>query len=286
MRTLTSCTVAVTIVCGLASSAAAQAPTPTQIAAPTPGPKLPDNLFVNAQTPIGGDSTSRGAGLEWLHPLSTTTALQFGGSVGTSKGGWFSYGRAGGMVRLFSTTLAGALDLGGGGEGNSRFSYTRARSDLTVPTGYKPLYAQLEVDHIRLAGNVATGFRIGGMYQVTPRLSVRANAHGYMSRYDAVYENPTEIIHESGYVLNPAGSARADYGTVKWKVLAGFFASKRPTLTATNVDLAPAMHATRTTFAGVQVRAGAQDLIGVVDVSEQPSGTVTTLMVSVKVPLQ
>jgi hypothetical protein len=286
MKPLTSYVVAGLIICGIASNAGAQAPTPTQLAAPTPGPALPDNLFVSAQTPIGGDSTSRGAGLEWLHPLSTTSALQFGGSVGTSKGGWFSYGRAGGMLRVFSATLAGAVDLGGGGEGNSDFSYTRARGDLTVPTGYKPLFAQVEVDHIRLAGNVTTGFRIGGMYQVTPRLSVRANAHGYMSRYEAVYENPTEIIHESGYVLNPAGSVRADYGTVKWKTLAGLFFSKRPALTATNVNLAPAMHATRTTFVGMQVRAGAQDLVGVVDVSEQPSGTVTTLMVSVKVALQ
>jgi hypothetical protein len=86
--------------------------------------------------------------------------------------------------------------------------------------------------------------------------------------------------------VSPAGSVRADYGRVNWRLLGGFFFSEKPTLASNAVDLTPSMHATRTTFVGMQVRAGAQDLVGVVDVSEQPSGTVTTLMVSVKVPLQ
>lgn len=286
MRTLSSCAVALAIVCGLAANATAQAPTPVQLSTPTPGPKTPDNLFFSAQAPVAGDSTSRGGGVEWLHPLTTKGALQSGAFFGSSAGGWYSYGRVGGMVRLFSSSLAGAVDLGGGSEGVRKFSYTRARSDLTLPTGYAPLLAQAEVDHIRMAGNISTGLRLGAMYQVTRRFSVRANAHGYLSAYESVYEEANAIVTESGYVLNPAGSFRADYGDVKWKVLGGFFVSKRPTLTSAAIELAPSMHATRTTFVGLQIRVGAQDLVSVVDVSEQPSGSVTTLMLSVKVPLQ
>jgi hypothetical protein len=270
MKPLTSSVVAVSIVCSLASGAAAQAPTPTQLATPAPGPKTPDNLFVNAQAPIGGDSTSRGAGLEWLHPTTDKTALQLGGSFGKSAGGWFSYGRAGGILRHASLTFAGAVDLGGGREGGGGFSYTRARGEVTTPTRLPRLHAQGEVDHIRVAGNVVTGLRFGGMYQVTPHISTRANFHAYVAGGD----------------VSPAGSVHADYSTGKWRALGGIFFSKKPTLTTDAIDLAPAMHATRTTFAGISVRAGAQDLVGVVDVSEQPSGTVTTLMLSVKVPLQ
>ena len=286
MRPLTSYCVAVVIVFGSAQHAAAQAPTPAQLATPTPSAKMPDNLFVSGQTPIGGDSSSRGASVEWLHPMTTTTALQMGGTVGKSQSGWFSYLRAGGMTRLMSMTFASTVDLGGGQNSGNEFTYRRARGELTLPTGFTPLLAQAEADYISLAGNVATGLRLGAIYQVTSRLSIRANAHGYLSKYDAHYETATEIVDETGYVLNPAGSVRADYGSVKWKLLAGVFLSKRPALTTDAVTFAPSMHATRTTFAGLQVRAGAQDLIGVVDVSEQPGGRITTLMVSVKVPLQ
>jgi hypothetical protein len=270
MSTRLSFAVALVIMLGAGHTASAQAPTPAQLATPVPGPKTPDNLFVSGQTPIGGDSSSRGAGLEWLHPMNPTAALQAGGFMGKSAGGWFSYGRMGGMVRHASTTYAGALDLGGGRESGSSFSYTRARGEVTIPTPLPQLLAQGEVDHIRVAGNVVTGLRFGGAYQVTPRLSTRANLHTYIS----------------GGELSSAGSVRADYGTVKWRVLGGVFFSKKPALNSDAVDLTPSMHATRTTFAGVQVHAGAQDLVGVVDVSEQASGTVTTLMVSVKVPLQ
>jgi hypothetical protein len=259
------------IVCGLPVSALAQAPTPTQLTTPAPGPKTPDNLFVSGQTPVGGESTSRGAGVEWLHPMNATTALQAGGFMGKSAGGWFSYGRLGGMLRHASLTYAGALDLGGGREGGSKFSYTRARGEVTMPTGLPHLLAQGEVDHIRVAASVVTGLRAGAVYQVTPRLSTRTNFHAYVS---------------GDGDFSPAGSVRADYGTVHWRVLGGLFFSKKPTLSSNAVDLTPSMHATRTTFVGMQVRAGAQDLVGVVDVSEQPSGSITTLMLSVKVPLQ
>jgi hypothetical protein len=258
------------LLCSLPSPAMAQAPTPAQLTTPAPGPKTPDNLFVSGQTPIGGDSTSRGAGVEWLHPMNATTALQAGGFMGKSAGGWFTYGRLGGMLRHASLTYAGAVDLGGGREGGNGFSYTRARGEVTIPSGLPQFLTQGEVDHIRVAGNVVTGLRAGGVYQVTPRLSTRANFHAYVGGGD----------------VSPAGSVRADYGTAEWRVLGGVFFSKKPTLASNAVDLTPSMHATRTTFVGMQVRAGAQDLVGVVDVSEQPSGSVTTLMLSVKVPLQ
>jgi hypothetical protein len=286
MRHLTCYSVAALILIGVPTGAAAQAPAPVQLSTPAPGPKTPDNVFFSGQTPVAGDSSSRGAGIEWLHPVKTTSALQSGAFLGSSAGGWYAYGRVGGMVRLLSTTVAGAVDLGGGSEGDHQFAYTRGRGELTVPTGLAALLAQAEVDHIRLATSVSTGLRLGAVYQLTPRLSLRANAHGYLSAYESVYEESDAIIHESGYVLNPAGSVRADYSAVKWGVLAGLFVAKRPTLISNAVYLAPSMHATRTTFVGMQVRVGAQDLVGVVDVSEQPSGSVTTLMVSVKVPLQ
>jgi hypothetical protein len=260
---------AASIVVGVTTGASAQAPQPSAIAQAPPGPALPDALFVSGQTPVGDASSSRGAGIEWLHPTTAATTLQAGGFMGKSAGGWFSYGRVGGMLRRSSAIVAGAFDLGGGRESVATFTYTRARAELTVPGGSPRVLAQGEVDHIRVAGNIVTGLRFGGAYQVTPRLSARANLHEYVSGGD----------------ISPAGSVRADYGTVNWRVLGGLFFSKKPTL-ASDAILAPSLHATRTTFVGLQVRAGAQDLVGVVDVSEQPSGRITTVLLSVRVPLQ
>jgi len=232
--------------------------------------KRVDNLFVSGQTAVGGDATSRGGGAEWLHPTSDLETLDVGAFVGTSAGGWFTYGRLGGILARPRATLSGALDLGGGKEGRVRFSYTRARTEVDVPLGSPRALAQTEVDHIRVAGNIVTGFRFGGAFQVTPRFSTTISSHTYVSGGDA----------------SPAGSVRGDYATGRWRVLGGMFFSKRPSLSSTAVDLSPTLHATRTTFAGMQVRAGAQEIVGVVDVSEQPRGRVATVLLSVRVPLQ
>jgi hypothetical protein len=236
----------------------------------TVAPTGPDNLFFSGQTALADETTSRGGGVEWLHPASIATTLDVGGFMGTSVGGWFSYGRIGAIRRQGSVTLAGALDLGGGRESRARFAYTRARGEVNVPIGSPRVLGQGEVDHIRVAGTVVTGLRGGSAFQVTPRLSLRGNVHAYVSGGD----------------VSPAGSIRGDYGTEQWRVLAGTFFSKRPTLPSDAVDLSPSLHATRSNFVGVQVRAGAQDLIGVLDVSEQPRGRVATLLLSVRVPLQ
>jgi hypothetical protein len=244
----------------------------TSIATPQAAvvPSGPDNLFFSGQTALADESTSRGGGVEWLHPASLSTTLDVGGFMGKSVGGWFSYGRVGVIRRQASVTLAGALDLGGGRESGARFSYTRARGEVNVPIGSPRLLTQGEVDHIRVAGNVVTGLRGGSAMQITPRFSLRANIHAYVSGAD----------------VSPAGSIRGDYGTAQWRVLAGTFCSKRPTLPSDAVDLSPSLHATRTYFVGLQGRAGAQDLIGVLDISEQPRGRVATLLLSLRVPLQ
>jgi hypothetical protein len=253
---------------GAARSVVAQ----TSIATPqaTAAPSGPDNLFFSGQTALGDAMTSRGAGVEWLHPASMATTLDIGGFMGKSVGGWFSYGRVGAIRRQSPLTLSGALDLGGGRESERRFSYTRARGEVDVPIGSPRVLGQGEVDHIRVAGNVVTGLRGGAAFQVTPRLGLRGNVHAYVSGGD----------------VSPAGSIRGDYGTAQWRVLAGTFFSKRPTLSSDAVDLSPSLHATRTTFVGAQVRAGAQDLVVVLDISEQPRGRVATLLLSLRVPLQ
>ncbi len=253
---------------GSVRSATAQ----TSIATPqaTVAPSGPDNLFFSGQAALADETTSRGGGVEWLHPASAITTLDVGGFMGKSVGGWFSYGRIGAIRRQASVILSGALDLGGGRESSARFSYTRARGEVDVPIGSPRVLGHAEVDHIRVAGNVVTGLRGGGALQVTPRLSLRASAHAYVS----------------GAEVSPAGSIRGDYGTEQWRVLAGTFFSKRPTLSSDAVNLSPSLHATRTNFVGVQVRAGAQDVVGVVDISEQPRGRVATLLLSVRVPLQ
>jgi hypothetical protein len=244
----------------------------TSIATPqaTVTPSGPDNLFFSGQTALADETASRGAGVEWLHPASLATTLDVGGFMGKSVGGWFSYGRVGAIRRQKSVTLAGALDLGGGRESSTSFSYTRARGEVNVPIGSPRILGQGEVDHIRVAGNVVTGLRGGSAIQITPRFSLRGIIHAYVSGGD----------------VSPAGSIRGDYGTAQWRVLAGTFFSKKPTLPSDAVDLTPALHATRTTFVGLQVRAGAQDLIGVLDISEQPRGRVATLLLSLRVPLQ
>jgi hypothetical protein len=255
-----------TVGAGRSVSAQTSIATP-QAAIPTSGP---DNLFFSGQTALADETASRGGGIEWLHPASTATTLDIGGFMGKSVDGWFSYGRVGAIRRQASLILSGALDLGGGRESGARFSYTRARGEVDVPIGSPRVLGQGEVDHIRVAGTVVTGLRGGSAFQVTPRLSLRGNVHAYVSGAD----------------VSPAGSIRGDYGTVQWRVLGGMFFSKRPTLPSDAVELSPSLHATRTTFVGVQVRAGAHDLVGVLDISEQPRGRVATLLLSLRVPLQ
>ena len=253
---------------GAARSVTAQ----TSIATPQPTitPSGPDNLFFSGQTALADETASRGGGVEWLHPASLATTLDVGGFMGKSVAGWFSYGRIGVIRRQAAVMLGGALDLGGGRESGSHFAYTRARGEVDVPLGSPRVLGLGEVDHIRVAGHVVTGLRGGSAIQVTPRLSLRGNVHAYVSGGD----------------VSPAGSIRADYGTPQWRVLAGTFFSQRPTLPSDAVDLSPSFHATRSSFVGLQVRAGAQDLIGVLDISEQPRGRVATLLLSLRVPLQ
>jgi hypothetical protein len=233
-------------------------------------PTRVDNLYVSGQTVIADETTSRGAGAEWLHPVGDSAALDLGGFMGTSAAGWFSYGRLGTIVNRPGVMFAGALDLGGGRESGTGFSYTRARGEIGVPFRSTRVIGQSEVDHIRVAGSVVTGLRFGTAVQLTPRLSTRVSAHAYAS----------------GGEVSSAGSVRGDYGTERWRVMAGMFFSQRPSLTSTAVDLTPSLHATRTNFVGVQLRAGAQDVVAVVDVSEQPRGQVATLLMSLRVPLQ
>jgi hypothetical protein len=233
-------------------------------------PARVDNLYVTGQTVIADETTSRGAGAEWLHAVGDAAALDLGGFMGTSAGGWFSYGRLGTIVNRPGVMFAGALDLGGGRESSAGFSYTRLRGELGVPLRSTRVIGQSEVDHIRVAGSVVTGLRFGTAVQLTPRLSTRISAHAYASGGD----------------VSPAGSVRGDYGTERWRVMAGMFFSQRPSLTSTAVDLTPSLHATRTNFVGVQLRAGAQDVVAVLDVSEQPRGQVATLLLSLRVPLQ
>jgi hypothetical protein len=270
MRTRPSALTTVIVV--LATFAAVSSVTAqTSIATPqaTSTPTGPDNLFFSGQTALD-ETTSRGAGVEWLHPASLATTVDVGGFMGKSVAGWFSYGRVGVIRRQSSVTLAGALDLGGGREGSAQFSYTRARGEVNVPIRSPRVLGQGEIDHIRVAGHVVTGLRGGPTLQVTPRLVLRGNVHAYVS----------------GGEVSPAGSIRGDYGTAQWRVLAGTFFSKRPTLPSDAVDLSPSLHATRANFVGLQVRAGAQDLIGVLDISEQPRGRVATVLLSLRVPLQ
>jgi hypothetical protein len=232
-------------------------------------PVAPGVLFVSGQA-SGGETSTRGGGVEWLRPMSPSATLDLGGFMGSSAAGWFSYGRLGTIARVGQSTLSGAMDLGGGRESTMTFSYLRARGEVGVPLPTSRSMVLGEVEHIRIAGNVVTAVRAGGAFVITSRFSARISGH----------------VYAVGGEISPATSLRGDYASERWRVFGGVFVSPRPQLTGTSIEVSPALYAKRSAFAGVEMAVGVQNLNCALNISELPRGQVATLLLSLRVPLR
>jgi hypothetical protein len=231
---------------------------------------LVDVLHVTGQaTALAGPNT-RGFGIEWLHPFDDSAMVDLGVFSGSGGPAWWTYARVGAVSRHESVILSGLADIGGGRLDDAPYPYRRLQGTAVVPLAGRRIFAEGEVLHTRMASVSTHGFRAGAAVQWTARLSTRTNAH---------------VLWTAGE-RSPAVSARVDYAKPRWALLAGGFVSRNPATMQVPIEGGSVLYASRGAFFGGQVRAGRQDVMATIDISKQPHGRATSLLLGVRIPIE
>jgi hypothetical protein len=252
MRTLCICVV---VVAGLGSTSAAQGVVPL------------DSLYVSGEAASSPAVAGGGGGVDWLHPISTSSTITAGvASLRLGNETW-TYGTLGGITRRGATWYSGSVGLGAGRVGQDAFPYLRVLGAATVPVT-KVFAAETDGQFVRLNGTTVKVIKAGTLYSGIQKMSVRI-----------AYVGASVPLQYWQYLFT-----RGDVNVGRVGALAGFTAGRGPThLGALGPELL--LHTSQEVFFGGSVQTGSVRTIGVAQLVRQSGNPLTRLMVTLQVPL-
>lgn len=228
-----------------------------------------DVLHLVGQADFKESSAGGGGGFDWIHAVRTQSGLDIGAFSGAAADTWWAYGRFGGFTRGRSAIVSGAIDLGGGKEGQKPFGYRRLKGEVAVPALSGRIFLEGEVQFVAMASDDQWVFRGGATLRASQAVTFRA------SYYALRFADAT----------SPAVSGRVDFDAKRLGGLAGVVFARRAGSTTPIAELGAVPRAAREVFAGVRLRAGSYEVLGVVHVARSGNDA-NRLLVGLRVPLR
>ena len=225
-----------------------------------------DTLYVTGHLD-SGVSDGGGAEVEWLRAVTPGTSLLLGGASAAMDDLRWIYVTAGGFTRTKRAILSARGSAGSSTYLDDGFAYVRLSGTATIPVAPR-LYAEGEVQYVRIVGQGTTVVRLGGVYAGPRALAVRLTYN---------HTGTAQRAHAGSL------SGRADLTLRRVSLFGGVTMSGIESFQPPAIDLVA--HATQESFFGSSVDVGRSQVIAALQVVPRTDGRFSRMTATLRLPL-
>jgi hypothetical protein len=144
-------------------------------------PREPDSVFVTGQADSSASFSGGRGEAEWLHFVSSRTAVILGGGTTSLAHTRWAYGSMGGVTRRGDLLYIGRISMGSGRSLQGGFTYLRVIGTVSFPVSSHSR-VDAEAQYARAEGVKTAATTVSAAYSGIPRTTLRA---GYSSAVSA-----------------------------------------------------------------------------------------------------